>query len=108
MRGYMHILKVDCKQTFVGMFSTTMPKVELIRKILIQHTQLNGGVNIAHYNAKHVFIGLENELDFNTIWNQQRMIIEGKLMRIKAWTPIFTPEEENPIVPVWILLPGLP
>ena len=36
------------------------------------------------------------------------MTIEGKFMRIQAWTPFFKPEEETPIVPVWILLYGLP
>uniref|UniRef100_M1D8N9 Ta11-like non-LTR retroelement protein n=1 Tax=Solanum tuberosum TaxID=4113 RepID=M1D8N9_SOLTU len=86
-----------------------MPKIELIRKSFIQQTQLNGGgVNIAHYNARHVFIDLENELDYNTVWTQQRMTIEGKLMRIQAWSPNFRPEEETPIVPIWVLLPGLP
>ncbi|KAG5605824.1 hypothetical protein H5410_027316 [Solanum commersonii] len=63
-----------------------------------------GGVNIAHYNSRHVFIDLDNELDYNTIWTQQRMTIEGKLMRIQAWTPNFRLEEETPIVPTWVLL----
>uniref|UniRef100_M1DDB9 Glycosyltransferase PglE n=2 Tax=Solanum tuberosum TaxID=4113 RepID=M1DDB9_SOLTU len=36
------------------------------------------------------------------------MTIEGKLMRIQAWTHNFRPEEETPIVPIWVLLPGLP
>uniref|UniRef100_M1DW45 LINE-type retrotransposon LIb DNA, complete sequence, Insertion at the S14 site n=1 Tax=Solanum tuberosum TaxID=4113 RepID=M1DW45_SOLTU len=36
------------------------------------------------------------------------MTIEGKLMRIQTWTPNFRPEEETPIVPIWVLLPGLP
>ncbi|KAG5606149.1 hypothetical protein H5410_027641 [Solanum commersonii] len=85
-----------------------MSKIELIRKSFVVQTQLNGGVNIAHYNAKHVFIVLENELDYNTVWTQQRMTIEGKLMRIQAWTPNFLPEEETPIVPIWVLLPRLP
>ncbi|KAH0665202.1 hypothetical protein KY290_027477 [Solanum tuberosum] len=53
-------------QTLAGKFSTTMPKIELIRKSFILETQLNGGVNIAHYNARHLFIDLENELDYNT------------------------------------------
>ncbi|KAG5580317.1 hypothetical protein H5410_050944 [Solanum commersonii] len=56
------------------------------------------GLNIAHYNAGHVLIDLENELDYNT----------GKLMRIHTWTPNFRPEEETPIVPIWVLLPRLP
>ncbi|KAK4729616.1 hypothetical protein R3W88_022604 [Solanum pinnatisectum] len=108
MDDYMNKLAVDCKYTLIGKFTATMPKVELIRKSFILQTQLNGGVNIAHYNAKHVFIDLENELDYNTVWSQQRMTIEGKLMRIQAWTPNFKPEEETPIVPIWVLLPRLP
>uniref|UniRef100_M1DPI2 Endonuclease/exonuclease/phosphatase n=1 Tax=Solanum tuberosum TaxID=4113 RepID=M1DPI2_SOLTU len=36
------------------------------------------------------------------------MTIEGKLMIIQAWTPNFRAEEETPIVPIWVLLPGLP
>ncbi|KAH0768842.1 hypothetical protein KY290_012823 [Solanum tuberosum] len=108
MDDFMNKLAVDCKYTLIGKFSTTMPKIELIRKSFILQTQLNGGVNIAHYNARHVFIDLENELDYNTVWTQQRMTIEGKLMRIQAWTPNFKPEEETPIVPIWVLLPGLP
>ncbi|KAK4707014.1 hypothetical protein R3W88_033428 [Solanum pinnatisectum] len=108
MDDFMNKLAVDCIYTIIGKFSSTMPKVELIRKNFIMQTQLNGGVNIAHYNAKHVFIDLENELDYNTVWTQQRISIEGKLMRIQAWTPNFKPEEETPIIPIWVLLPGLP
>lgn len=78
MHDYMHTLTTDFKFTLVGNFSTTMLKVELIRKIFIQQTQLSGGgVNIAHYNSKHVFIDLQNELDYNTIWTQKIITIEG-------------------------------
>jgi len=51
---------------------------------------------------------LENELDYITVWTKQRMSIEGKLMRIQTWTPNFRPEEETPIMPVWVLLLDLP
>ncbi|KAG5631355.1 hypothetical protein H5410_003072 [Solanum commersonii] len=83
MDDFMNTLIVNCKYTLIGKFSTTMQKVELMRKSFILQTQLHGGVNIAHYNARHVFIDLENELDYNTFWTQQRMTIEGKLMRIQ-------------------------
>ncbi|KAK4706803.1 hypothetical protein R3W88_033635 [Solanum pinnatisectum] len=110
MEDFMTTLAADCRFTLIGKFSNTMPKVELIRKSFIMQIQLNwgGGVNIAHYNARHVFIDLDNELNYNTVWKQQRMTIEGKLMRLQAWTPNFRPEEETPIVPIWVLLPGLP
>ncbi|KAG5586090.1 hypothetical protein H5410_046524, partial [Solanum commersonii] len=58
--------------------------------------------------GKHVYIDLDNEFDYVTIWTKQRMSIEGQLMRIQAWTPDFTPEEETPIVPIWVALPELP
>ncbi|KAG5606070.1 hypothetical protein H5410_027562 [Solanum commersonii] len=77
-------------------------------KSFIIQTQLSGGVKIAHYNSRHVYIDLDNELDYITVWTKQKMTIEGQLMRIQTWTPTFKPEEETPFVPVWVSLPGLP
>ncbi|KAG5568245.1 hypothetical protein H5410_064740 [Solanum commersonii] len=84
MDDFMNKLTVDCKYTLIGKFSNTMPKIGLIRKSFILQTQLNGGVNIAHYNARHVFIDLDNELDYNTVWTQQRMTIEASIKRTRA------------------------
>ena len=39
---------------------------------------------------------------------KQRMNIAGQVMRIQAWTPICRPQEETPLVPIWISLPELP
>ncbi len=36
------------------------------------------------------------------------MTIEGQTMRIQAWTPDFTGEEETPVVPIWVSILGLP
>ncbi|KAH0709369.1 hypothetical protein KY284_010796 [Solanum tuberosum] len=98
----------SCKYTLVGKFTNTMPKMEVIRKSFILQTQLSGGVKIAHYNSRHVYIVLDNEFDYVTVWTKQRMSIDGQLMRIQTWTPEFTPEEETPIVPIWVALPELP
>ncbi|TMX04713.1 hypothetical protein EJD97_005592, partial [Solanum chilense] len=97
-----------CKFTLIGKFIYTMPRIELIRKNFILQTQLSGGVKIAHFNSRHVYIDLDNELDYNMVWTKQRMTIAGQVMRIQAWTPNFTPEEETPLVPIWISLPELP
>ena len=96
-----------CKFTLIGKFIYTMPRVELIRKNLILQTQLLGGVKIAHFNSRHVYIDIDNELDYNMVWTKQRMTIAGQVMRIQAWTPNFKPEEETPLVPIWISLPEL-
>ena len=51
-----------CKYTLVGKFKNTIPKMELVRKIVILQTQLTGSVKITHFNARHVNIDLDNEL----------------------------------------------
>ncbi|KAG5599225.1 hypothetical protein H5410_030595 [Solanum commersonii] len=105
---YNVMLAESCKHTLVGKFTNTMPKMELIRKSFTLQTQLTGGVKITHFNSRHVYIDLDNEFDYVTVWTRQRMNIEGQLMRIQTWTPDFTPEEETPIVPIWVALPELP
>lgn len=92
----------------VGKFTSTMPKLELLGKNFILQTQLSGGVKIAHFNSRHVYIDLDNELDYIIVWTKQKMTIEGKIMSIQKWTPTFRPEQETPIVPIWISLSELP
>ncbi|KAG5606132.1 hypothetical protein H5410_027624 [Solanum commersonii] len=101
-------LVAACKYTLIGKFSNTMPKVDLIRKNFILQKQLSGGVKIAYFNSRHVYIDLDNELDYNMVWTKQRMSIAGQVMRIQAWTPNFKPAKETPLVPIWISLPELP
>ncbi|KAG5606116.1 hypothetical protein H5410_027608, partial [Solanum commersonii] len=104
----MRDLAAICKYILIGKFSYTMPKVELIRNNFILQTQLSGGVKIVHFNSRHVYIDLDNELDYNMVWTKQRMSIARQVMRIQVWTPSFKPTEETPIVPIWIYLPELP
>ncbi|OIT21110.1 hypothetical protein A4A49_41049 [Nicotiana attenuata] len=59
-----------CKFTVVGKFSNTMPRMEIIRKSFIAQTQLRGPVKIAHFNARTVYIDLENEYDHSTVWGK--------------------------------------
>ena len=51
-------LAAACKYTLIGKFVYTMPRVELIRKNIILQTQLSGGVKNAHFNSRHVLIGV--------------------------------------------------
>ncbi|TMX01007.1 hypothetical protein EJD97_025412, partial [Solanum chilense] len=104
---YVKLVEI-CKYTLVGKFTNTMPRMELVRKSFILQTQLMGGVKITHFNSRHVYIDLDNELDYQTVWTKLKMHIEGHAMRIQAWTPDFTPEEETPVVPIWKSIPGLP
>ncbi|KAH0760297.1 hypothetical protein KY290_016370 [Solanum tuberosum] len=97
-----------CKYTLVGKFINAMPKMEVIRKSFIAQTQLTGGVKIAHFNSRHIYIDLDNEADHISVWTKQKMFIAGHPMKLQVWTPTFKPAEETPIVPIWITLPELP
>lgn len=89
-------------------FSNTMPKIELIKKSFIQQKQLIGGIKIAHFNGRHIYIDLNNEEDHIIIFNKQKNYIEGQHMRLQLWTPTFTFEKETLIVPMWVTLSKLP
>ncbi|KAK4733768.1 hypothetical protein R3W88_008029 [Solanum pinnatisectum] len=105
---FMHKMPGRCKYTLVGKFINAMPKMEVIRKSFVAQTQLTGGVKIAHFNSRHIYIDLDNEADHISVWTKQRMFIAGHSMKLQVWTPTFKPAEETPIVPVWVTLPELP
>ncbi|XP_009600554.1 uncharacterized protein [Nicotiana tomentosiformis] len=84
-----------------------MPRMEVIRRSFIARTELRGGVKIAHFNARTVYFGLDNEYDHTTVWTKTSMYIQGQRMELQVWTPNFNPNEDNPIVPVWIVIPEL-
>lgn len=71
-----------CKFTLIGKFSKTKLRIEVIRRSFISQTQLIGGVKIAHFNSRHVYIDLDNEVDHVNIWTKQRMYINGQPMRL--------------------------
>ena len=59
-------LASTCMFTLIGKFIYTMTRVDLIRKNYILQTQLSGGVKIAHFNSRHVYIDIDNEMTI--IW----------------------------------------
>ena len=57
-----YYVKLDevCKYTLVVKLTNTMTK---FRKIFILQSQLTRSVKITHFNARHVYIDLDNEFD---------------------------------------------
>ena len=69
---YVKFAEVCKYYTLVGRFTNTMPKMELVRKSFTLQTQLTGSVKITHFNARHVYIDLDNEFDYQTVWTKIR------------------------------------
>ena len=64
-------------------------------------------MKITHYNARHVYIDLDNDSDYQKVLTKLRKNIEWQVMRIHT-SPSFTPDEETPIASIWVAIPRLP
>lgn len=105
---YYGIMADECKFTIPGRFWKIRPQIEKIRPAIKETIPLRGTVKIGVYDNKNVFIDVYNEEDFNTIYCRHVIEIEGQPMWLTRWSPDFTPEEDSPLTPVWVLLPKLP
>lgn len=105
---YYGIMAYECKYTINGRFLKIRPQVETIRAIVKESITMKGSIKIRVYDNKKVFIDIYNEENFKTVYFKHVIEIEGQPMWLSRWTLDFTPEEDSPITPVWVLLPKLP
>ncbi|WMV09467.1 hypothetical protein MTR67_002852 [Solanum verrucosum] len=102
------LLANTCKWTIIGKFAKTRPSIEKIRTEFVKIVPLKGSVKIGVKDLKHVFIDVENEEDFKTIYSKNFINLdEENSMKIQKWSTKFKPEADT-LAPVWINLPNLP
>ncbi|KAG8368725.1 hypothetical protein BUALT_Bualt15G0075800 [Buddleja alternifolia] len=67
----------------------------------------NSGFKIGVLDHKHVWIRLFDPNDYARVWMKQTWYFDGFPMRVLKWTSDFNPNEESPIMPIWIKVLGL-
>lgn len=102
------IMAEEWKYTINGWFLKRRPQIETIRAIIKETIPIKGSIKVGVYDNKNVFIDVYNEEDFKTVYFKHVIEIDGQPMWLSRWTPDFTPEEDSPLTPVWVLLPKLP
>ncbi|OIT27310.1 hypothetical protein A4A49_35878 [Nicotiana attenuata] len=105
---YYGVMAEECKLTIVGRFLKPRPQIDKIRSKFKELISIKGSVKIGVYDNYNVFLDFTNEDNFSTFWFRRVIEIEGQQMWLQKWSPDFKPEEDLPIAPVWVLLPGLP
>ncbi|OIS99039.1 hypothetical protein A4A49_20107 [Nicotiana attenuata] len=105
---YYGVMAEECMYTIIGKFLRTRPNIERIRLTFAEKVSLKGEAKIGVYDFRTVFIDVTNEEDCKTVWFRRSIEIDGMVMWLQKWSPDFKPEEDSPIVPVWVLLSGLP
>ncbi|XP_060200076.1 uncharacterized protein LOC132628294 [Lycium barbarum] len=68
----------------------------------------DGTVKIRVFDNFNIFLTFNNNEDFNVILYKRAIDLDGYQIWFQKWSPDFKLEEDIPIVPVWVLLPGLP
>ncbi|KAK4723877.1 hypothetical protein R3W88_026656 [Solanum pinnatisectum] len=104
---YYGIMADECKFTIVGRFLKTRPQIDRISSSFKELFAIRGSVKIGVYDNHNVFLDFTNEDDFNMVWYRRVIEMEGLQLWLQKWTPDFNPEEDIPVAPVWVLLPGL-
>ncbi|KAG8382267.1 hypothetical protein BUALT_Bualt05G0059000 [Buddleja alternifolia] len=90
----------------VGKFSHGYPSMQRLRS-KFETLGLNKGFKIGILDHKHVWIRLFDPNDYARIWMKQTWYFDGFPMRVLKWTSEFNPNEESPIMPIWIKIFGL-
>lgn len=63
-------------------------------------------VKIGVYDNYNIFLSFTNGKDHNVVLYKRMIEIKDLQMWLQRWTPDFKPEEDLPITPIWVLLPG--
>ncbi|XP_059310041.1 uncharacterized protein LOC132061203 [Lycium ferocissimum] len=106
-KDYYGVLVEDCRRTIVEKFPKPRPQIDKIRAKFKELITIKGSVTISVFDNYNVFIDCTNDDDFKTVWYRRIIEIEDAQMWLQKWIPHFKPEEDIPIVLVWVLLLGL-
>ncbi|XP_060217201.1 uncharacterized protein LOC132644615 [Lycium barbarum] len=97
-----------CRRTIVGRFLKSRPQIDSIRAKFAEKFPMKGTPKIGVFDNFNIFLNFTNDEDYNSILYKRVIEIDGFQIWLQKWTPDFKPEEDLPVIPVWILLPGLP
>ncbi|XP_059281415.1 uncharacterized protein LOC132035126 [Lycium ferocissimum] len=107
-KDYYELMALEFKYMLVGKFIKTRPQLDKIRSKFAEKISIKGTCKIGAFNYRTVFLDFDKEEDFKNVWYRRSVEIERQVMWFEKWSPHSKPDEDSPIVPVWVLLPELP
>ncbi|KAL0911827.1 hypothetical protein M5K25_017749 [Dendrobium thyrsiflorum] len=102
----LQILAEPYKLALVGKFFFRRPNMDEIRKFF-NGLKLLGSFSVSLLDARHIFINLSNDLDYNRIFLKRSYYVRNCQLRILKWSTDFDIHAESPICPVWLSLSNL-
>ncbi|MQM00046.1 hypothetical protein Taro_032778 [Colocasia esculenta] len=84
------------------------PPFSDIRAHLVQRFKLQQDFMISALDNRHLLIRFQNNDDFLKVLLKETMYVQGRLFRFFRWSFEFRPDEDSPVISVWLELPHLP
>lgn len=104
-------ISLSCKLLDFAIVAKTplgRPAYQDIRLHLSQRFQLKQDFVLSALDGRHLMLRFQNREDFLQVLLKESLFIKGKPFWFSKWTINFKPDEDSPLVPVWLELPGLP
>ncbi|MQM02107.1 hypothetical protein Taro_034870 [Colocasia esculenta] len=84
------------------------PSFQVIRAHIKQRFSFQQEFVISALDNRHLLIRFQCKEDFLQLLLKESMLVQGRPFRFFQWSMDFNPDEDSPLVPVWLELPYLP
>ncbi|VFQ71982.1 unnamed protein product [Cuscuta campestris] len=82
------------------------PPIVVVKNFLIR-LGLIGGFTIGELNSNSILINFEQDEDYQRFFLRKSWTLGKDIMVVTKWSPNLRPDEDSPIVPVWVTIPNL-
>ncbi|VFQ92357.1 unnamed protein product [Cuscuta campestris] len=83
------------------------PPIAVVKNFLIR-LGLIGGFTVGELNSNSILINFEQDEDYQRFFLRKSWTLGKDIMVVTKWSPNLRPDEDSPIVPVWVTIPNLP
>ncbi|VFQ77896.1 unnamed protein product [Cuscuta campestris] len=94
------------KYAVVGRFRRK-PPVSVVKSFL-DRLGFAGGFPVGDLHSNSMLINFDRDEDYQRFFFRKSWTIGKEVMVVTKWSPNLKPDEDSPIVPVWISIPHLP
>ncbi|CAM8897315.1 unnamed protein product [Rhodiola kirilowii] len=98
----------NLKYSLVVKFSVGRPPIEEVRKVFSQSWALNGPCSIGAWDARHILIVLQSELDARKVLAHPVRKLGHSYFRVFRWSTEFDTKKEPTTTTTWVRLLNLP
>lgn len=84
------------------------PPYHDIRAHLMQRFRFKRDFTLSALDGRHMLLRFQDHEDYLQVLLKDSLFIHGKPFWFSKWTLNFRPDEDSPVVPVWMDFPGLP